>query len=340
LDLRRNKSAKLWTLFGAALLMLAASFGSSRAAVETQVRTAAPPWLSLFGVAMKPDGAIFIVGSKALLLVSTDNGKTWTQQTLKERPGSVLFQDRDLYSIRFSSDGNAGWIVGEEGTILHSGDGGKTWTIQQSGTTKNLFKVFVINDQEAVAVGADAAIVRTTDGGAHWTSAKSPKLVTLFDVTFTSPTTGYAAGEFSTIIGTTDGGQTWNVVTGGNTGDFTVGPYFTITFTDPMHGVAAGLAGDLMVTADGGKTWKAAKLPDQAATYVMAEEPSTKKLWIGGTGGKMFAQNAGGQWQETTRATFHDLTDMAFAGNQGVAVGLNGTILLTRDAGEQWQVVQ
>ena len=54
----------------------------------------------------------------------------------------------------------------------------------------------------------------------------------------------------------------------------------------------------------------------------------------------MFVQNPGGQWQEVPRTTFHDLTDMAFLGNQGVAVGLNGTILLTQNAGEQWRVVQ
>jgi len=31
---------------------------------------------------------------------------------------------------------------------------------------------------------------------------------------------------------------------------------------------------------------------------------------------------------------------MDFSGNLGVAVGLNGTILLTNNAGEQWQAVQ
>jgi photosystem II stability/assembly factor-like uncharacterized protein len=340
LNVSHQRKTKVWALLGACLLIVAAGAAGARGATETRVRTAAPPWLSLFGVAIRPDGGMFVVGSKALLLVSTDHGKTWTQQTVKERAGSELFQDRDLYSIRFTADGKTGWIVGEEGTILHSADGGQTWTRQQAGTTNNLFKVFVIDDQNAVAVGADAAIIRTTDGGAHWQSAKSPKMITLFDVAFTDKNTGYAAGEFSTVIGTKDGGQTWSVVSGGNTGDFTVGPYFTITFTNPQNGVAAGLAGDLMVTSDGGKTWKAQKLPDEVGTYVLVQDPTDKKLWVGGTGGKMFAQNAGGQWQETTRATFHDLTDMAFAGNQGIAVGLNGTILLTQNAGEQWQVAQ
>jgi photosystem II stability/assembly factor-like uncharacterized protein len=307
---------------------------------EGQVRHSAPAWLSLFGTAIKPDGSIYIVGSKAMLLTSTDHGKTWIEQTLKERPGSTLFQDRDLYSIRFTPDGNAAWIVGEEGTILYSNDGGKIWTRQQSGTTKNLFKVAVIDAQTAAAVGADGTLLHTSDAGAHWQSAKSPKLIALFDVALTDKNTGWAAGEFSTILVTKDGGQTWTIASGGNTGDFTIGPFFTITFSDPQHAVAAGLAGELSVTDDGGKTWKSAKLPDATGTYVMVADPASKKLWVGGNGGKMFVQNTGGQWQEAPRATFHDLTDMAFGGNQGIAVGLNGTILLTQNAGKQWQVVQ
>lgn len=337
---RKRTRRQIGVFLSACLVVLGIRALSAHSATGGQVRRSAPPWLSLFGAAVKPDGSMYIVGSKALLLTSTDHGKTWIEQTLKERPGSSLFQDRDLYSIRFTPDGKAAWIVGEEGTILYSNDGGKTWTKQQSGTTKNLFKVAAIDPETAAAVGADGTLLHTSDGGAHWQSAKSPKLITLFDVVFTDKNTGWAAGEFSTILATKDGGQTWTVATGGNTGDFTIGPFFTVTFSDPQRGVAAGLAGELSVTGDGGQTWKPAKLPDQVGTYVLTADPASKKLWVGGTGGKMFVENPGGQWQEAPRTTFHDLTDIAFAGNQGVAVGLNGTILLTQNAGDQWQVVQ
>jgi photosystem II stability/assembly factor-like uncharacterized protein len=337
---RKRTKTQIGILLSVGMLLLGMGTMRASGATEGQVRRSAPPWLSLFGAAVKPDGSIYIVGSKGLLLTSTDHGRTWIQQTLKERPGSALFQDRDLYSIRFTPDGKAAWIVGEEGTILYSNDGGRTWTRQQSGTTKNLFKVAAIDPQTAAAVGADGTLLHTDDAGAHWQSAKSPKLITLFDVVFTDKNDGWAAGEFSTILASKDGGQTWTVAAGGNTGDFTIGPFFTLTFSDPQHAIAAGLAGELSVTDDGGKTWKPAKLPDQVASYVLVADPASKKLWVGGTGGKMFVRNPGGQWQEAPRTTFHDLTDIAFDGNQGVAVGLNGTILLTQNAGKQWQVVQ
>jgi len=313
-------------------------------AVEGTVRTSAPPWLSLFGVAIKADGSIYVVGSKALLLISNDHGKNWLQRTLPERPplSSPLFQDRDLYAIRFTADGKTGWICGEEGIILHTTDGGETWTRQESTVKSNLFKLYVVDDKTAYAVGANATALRTVDGGDHWQSAKIPKAIDLFDITFSDKNTGWAVGEFSTILKTTDSGQTWLVQSGGNMGEYTIGPFFTITFTDPQHGIAAGLSGDLSITSDGGKTWQPAKLPDSSATatYTVAEDTANKKLWAGGTGGRMFGQNASGQWQKVEQVTFRDITDITFVGNEGVAVGLNGTILLTSNAGEQWQAVQ
>ena len=313
-------------------------------AVEGTVRTSAPPWLSLFGVTIKADGSIYTVGSKALLLISNDHGKNWLQRTLPERPplSSPLFQDRDLYAIRFTADGKTGWICGEEGIILHTTDGGETWTRQESTVKSNLFKLYVVDDKTAYAVGANATALRTVDGGDHWQSAKIPKAIDLFDLTFSDKNTGWAVGEFSTILKTTDSGQTWLVQSGGNMGEYTIGPFFTITFTDPQHGIAAGLSGDLSITSDGGKTWQPAKLPDSSATatYTVAEDTANKKLWAGGTGGRMFGQNASGQWQKVEQVTFRDITDITFVGNEGVAVGLNGTILLTSNAGEQWQAVQ
>ena len=175
---------KTWAVAGACLLMVVAGAVGARGAIEGTPRTGAPAWLSLFGVAIQPDNNVFIVGSKGMLLTSTDHGKTWVQRTIKERQGSDLFQDRDLYSIRFSPAGKTGWIVGEDGIILKTEDAGATWTKQDAGTTKNLFKVAAIDDQQVVIVGADGAIVRTADGGAHWQTVKSPKEVALFDVDF------------------------------------------------------------------------------------------------------------------------------------------------------------
>lgn len=335
------RCCSLWALAGGLMLAgwLAGVATSIAATGTTNDRTVsgAPVWTSLYGVAVRPDGSAYVVGSKGLLLVSGDNGKSWDLQTLHERPGNVLFQDRDLYAIRFTPDGQSGWIVGEQGFILHSADGGKSWTPQQSGITTNLFNLAAIDAQHAYACGEDGMLLSTSDGGQTWKAYKHKDLITFFDIVYTDANNGWAVGEFETILHTTDGGRTWSLSHGGNSTDFTVGPYFSIVFTDPAHALVTGLNGDVIGTADGGKSWTAQKLPEAFATYTAAQ--SGGRMWLGGEGGRLVRTEAGGKWT-VQRPTFNDITSVAFLGNAGYAVGLNGTILRTDSAGGQWQVVK
>jgi photosystem II stability/assembly factor-like uncharacterized protein len=335
MSLRR---AWLWTLAGTlavAGFMVAAA--RSNGAINGKKVSGAPPWLSLYGLAIRPNGDIYIVGSKGLLMVSTDHGKTWDSRVLHERPGNVLFQDRDLYSIQFGPDGKSGWVVGEMGIAMYTDDEGATWKRQKTGVTSNLFNVSVVDAQHAYACGADGVLIGTDDGGAHWNVYKYKEPITFFDIHYLSADDGWAVGEFESILHTTDGGKNWNLSHGGNTSDYTEGPFFSIAFADPQHAVATGLNGEIEVTSDGGKTWSAEKLPEQVATYAAAH--SGNRLWLGGEGGRLVSQDGAGKWV-FHRPTFNDITALAFSGNTGYAVGLNGTILRTDDAGEQWQAVK
>src|SRR5581483_6127040 len=228
-SMRKRNGFKL--LAGAVLgvALVCGAFGT-HAAIEGTPRAGAPHYLGLFGASIRPnDGAIFVVGAKCLVMVSTDKGKSWVQLPIRVRPGGPLFQDYDLYSIAFAPDGKTGVIVGEAGTALNTDDGGATWKKVNTGTTKTLLKVYV-DGQNVVAVGADGAILRSTDGGTSWQMEKCPLDITLFDVTFTDPNTAWAAGEFHTILKSADGGQSWTIATGGHTENFEIGPYFTINF--------------------------------------------------------------------------------------------------------------
>jgi photosystem II stability/assembly factor-like uncharacterized protein len=328
-----------WVLAGTlAVAISVAGATLSGAAINGKKVTSAPSWLSLFGVAMRPNGNVYVVGSKGLFMVSTDHGKTWDYRVLHERPGNVLFQDRDLYAIQFSPDGNSGWIVGEMGLMMHTADGGKTWKLQKSGITTNLLNLSVVDAQHAYACGAQGLLLSTDDGGAHWKVYKYKTPITFFDVKFLTSDNGWAVGEFEAILHSADGGQTWTLSYGGQTGDYTVGPFFSIAFSDPQHGLVTGLHGDIVVTSDGGKTWTMKSLPQPVATYTSAVE-SGGHVWLGGAGGRLLGQGAAGKWV-VHRPSFNDITALAFSGKMGYAVGLNGTIVQTDNAGEQWQAVK
>jgi photosystem II stability/assembly factor-like uncharacterized protein len=320
-----------------AVVALIAGAAVSRAAVSGRTVSGAHPWQALYGVAIRPDGGIYVVGSKGLLIVSNDHGVSWDEQVLHERDGNVVYQDRDLYAIQFAPDGKSGWITGEMGIVLHSNDSGKTWTRQQTGVESNLFNVSAVDAQHAYACGAKGMLLSTVDGGEHWNTYKYKEPIIFFDVHYTDANSGWMVGEFETILHTIDRGKTWNVSHGGNTGDFTIGPSFSIVFGDPQHALVTGLNGEILTTADGGKTWKAVKLPEAVATYAAAMAGG--RFWLGGEGGRLVGMDAAGNWV-VHRPTFNDITAVAFLGNAGYAVGLNGLILRTDNAGEQWQVVK
>ena len=57
------------------------------------------------------------------------------------------------------ADSKNGWIVGRGGVILRSGDKGLTWVRQDSGTTLNLFGLFM-DKKYGWAVGQNGLILK------------------------------------------------------------------------------------------------------------------------------------------------------------------------------------
>ncbi len=299
---------------------------------------AVPPWLPLYGVAINGEAQCYVVGGKGRIFVSEDEGKTWSPRVLRERPGARPFQDLDLYDVKFAPDGKNGWIIGEQGLIFHTGDGGADWEEQTSGVKANLFRIAVVDARHAHVAGGDGALLSTSDGGRSWT-ARRLRHISYFDIAFTSVDNGWTVGEFSTVLGTTDGGRSWQLKYGGNPGDFQAGPFLAIVFAGRRGGWALGLNGASIFTNDGGKTWRPRKLPLPMAVYVGAPDRTRDRVWFGGRRGQMLSLDSAGHWTRH-RVVFNAVTDLAFAGKLGLAVGLNGTILRSGDGGKEWHPVR
>ena len=101
-------------------------------------------------------------GQDGLVQLTTDGGKTWTDQ-----PTNIP----DILEDIFFMDANTGWAVGENGIILHTTNGGKSWDIQTSGTEEKLLSIRFTDSAVGWAVGGDlgvSIILHTTDGGTTW----------------------------------------------------------------------------------------------------------------------------------------------------------------------------
>ena len=82
----------------------------------------------LLDVAVRGEGSLVAVGAYGVIIVSEDNGQSWTQASV---PASVA-----LTGIHFPTP-EKGWAVGHDGLILHSSDGGQSWQKQLDGHQLN-----------------------------------------------------------------------------------------------------------------------------------------------------------------------------------------------------------
>ena len=131
------------------------------------------------------------VGSRGLIVVSDDQGKTWIQ--------SKVPVQSDLLAVHFPTASD-GWAVGHDGVILHSADGGKSWVKQLDGRIAGAAFTKFYTDMGA----AGAAELRTM--GVNY---KAGAALPFLDVWFEDANTGYAVGSYGMITATHDGGKTW-----------------------------------------------------------------------------------------------------------------------------------
>jgi len=156
-------------------------------------------WYHLFGVATDGKGRFVAVGRGRVILMSTDNGLSWTIVQQKS-------SDRSIFKVAFGKNNLV--IAADEEIGYHvSKDGGATWTHNQDKKIKALRTIgylkgsFYAGTPSAVYRSADGASwspVNTQSGGAR-ALAYNEKTNTLF------------AGSHA-ISRSTDGGNTWEQV--------------------------------------------------------------------------------------------------------------------------------
>ncbi len=317
------------------LLVIAVASIASTGATGRSATQPFGPTDEFYSVASLPSGRWLVVGASGVLLTSDDDGKTWTRtQLAKIYPFSWL----DLFSIRFAPDRVNGWISGEQGLILRTTDAGKSWQKQPSGVTDNIYRVAPVDAQNAVAAGVGGALLSTHDGGQSWQLARQKNGFAFFDIAAPDASNAWAVGEFETILHSADGGKTWTAQSGGKRGNFRQPAYFTVRFRDSNHGWVTGQGATLLVTSDGGKTWQPVTSPTKSSMFGTVFTDA--RFWMAGDDGVLVNASLDGNGKAISeQPTFAVLNDVAFAGQTGIAVGFNGTILKTNDGGGHWKKV-
>ncbi|BAI74840.1 glycosyl hydrolase (plasmid) [Azospirillum sp. B510] len=251
------------------------------------------------------------VGELGRIVLSNDNGRSWTQVA---SPVSTT-----LVAVQFPT-WRDGWAVGHGGVILHTADGGQTWIRQldgrsseallrkhygrlrdagdakatrileamdlnyQNGPELPLLGVWFRTAQEGFAVGAFGMVLATRDGGNNW----EPWLDRIDQVDDLHLTAVAGIGDRVFITG--EMGRIWRLDT--NAGRFVpcTTPYEGTLFGITGQGerlIAFGLRGNAVLSTDGGERWTGLDLPAQGDSINNATSLGNDKLALVTQGGRL-----------------------------------------------------
>jgi photosystem II stability/assembly factor-like uncharacterized protein len=254
--------------------------------------------------------------------------------------------------------------VGERGHVLHSDDEGGTWTQAKTVPTSVMLTGVHFSDARiGWAVGHDEVILRTQDGGVTWKKvhyapeAQQP----LLDIWFDNGRRGIAIGAYGTYYTSEDGGLTWarrtfepqplqgkGAAADGaldeSAMDEAIGSEFHLNQISAMGKrlYIAAEAGRLFRSDDGGATWITLPSPYDGSFFGVLPLAEDVVLAFGLRGRLYRSEDAGNTWKQIASSTVAMLADGTRRADPGnvVIVGLSGTVLVSRDGGNTFELMQ
>ncbi|MCX6158610.1 MAG: YCF48-related protein [Ignavibacteriae bacterium] len=210
------------------------------------------------------------------------------------------------------------------------------WIFQNSGTSRHLYGMDVVNENVVYCAAQSGQNVKTTDGGVNWFRISPPVIDDYGYCSFINPDTGVFVGPPGQLIRTTDGGISWDVI------------YHQLSGLRRVHFInsnllyACGVGGGIIRSTNGGLNWF---LIYQNFTYLTADmhffDPSNG-IGICANGMITKTSNGGINWIPSyvmLPVQFGDssLYDLTFINqNTGFACGNNGIFIKTTNAGVNW----
>lgn len=186
------------------------------------------------------------------------------------------------------------------------------------------------------AVGKDAKIVRSEDAGETWTVQNVPVATNFMDIAVWDEQTAVAVGNNAIAITTRDGGKTWAQtkvpvpeMSNGKLFRAEIGPDGRVWTVSELNLIA--------VSADQGSTWRRVTTQDEDRAWNDIAFAGERVCVAGEFGALRCSDDQGVTWVDKPTGLDASLMAIEFRdAMNGVAVGLNGLVISTSDAGETW----
>ena len=221
------------------------------------------------------DGAVagarlVVVGERGHILVSLDEGVSWSQARVPVRA---------LLTAVHMHDELRGWAVGHDAVILRTADGGTTWQLVHHAPQEErpLLDVWFRDAQNGFAIGAYGYFLATEDGGDTWVSRVLGK--DDFHLNALAPAGGtrlFIAAEAGVAYRSDDDGATWRELPSPYAGS-----WFGALALDAERVLLLGLRGHLFRSQDGGEGWTEVSTETNATLTSAVRLPSGTILITG-----------------------------------------------------------
>jgi photosystem II stability/assembly factor-like uncharacterized protein len=272
--------------------------------------------------ALPTNSITYVLCEQGLMLVTNDEGATWSQRKIPSTGG--------LRAVAFL-DVNRGLTVGDGGAILATDDAGRSWQPRTSGTKEVLTDIQMVGEEGWVA-GYDGVLLHTADGGKTWSKQNTGQALSLEALFFLDAQNGWAVGWSAMVLHTVDGGKKWQQVK-------IPGAQWSlsaITFTDAKNGWISGFAGQLFRTKDGGATWEAKKTPVSGWLTSVGFDAANRG-WITSDEGFLTTTDGGDTWK--LQPTEGQLFLNKVLRNTGTTWALGPFGMVKQTAGTQWKKI-
>ena len=249
--------------------------------------------------------ALVSVGAYGHVIVSTDNGYTWTQ-------GRVPVTTT-LTSVDFADEQN-GWAVGHDGVILNTKDGGASWMKQFDGFKAN----------EAMLTSARTNLTNAEERSEDIQETGSDMEVEQAMAALENAEFAFQDAEYDLETGSTK-------------------PFLDVYFWSSKEGIAVGAYGMAFQTIDGGNEWFeiSSRLPNPNRLHLNTiTRVGERSLTIVGEMGLMLrSDDLGDTWVGQSAPYDGSLFGLLDEGDTQILFALRGHMYRSDDDGITWRAL-
>jgi photosystem II stability/assembly factor-like uncharacterized protein len=303
--------------------------------------------------------------SEAGLMISTDQGNSWSEVTSNALPNGttnciiirnpIIMVGTPGGMVRSTDDGiswnsdNLGlpkiagfytpilslaiyqnqFFAGTSSGFYISSDSGASWYSSNVGLPGNQIFSVALNDTDIFAATINNGVYRSIDSGKSWISASSGIVMSEVKSIAGNGPNIYAVMDYDSLYTSTDNGNTWLADTSLHTGEIA-----SVTLIGQK--VYASTSSGIYVSSDNGKTWNTINGGIMDTTYpTMLVQSGSNLISATQSGGRVFlSSNNGSTWGNVGQGlpALASLT----ATTTTVIAGAHDGVHVSTDNGETW----